>query len=151
ERPPFDDRRWRLVDVPHDWSIEGPFAPDHPSGGAGGFLPLGIGWYRKSFRLPADLAGKELSAEFDGVFNHADVWLNGQKVAHNENGYVSFACDLTPYLRRNGDNVLAVRADNAKQASRWYTGSGIYRHVWLTATDPLHVEPWGTYITTPEA
>jgi beta-galactosidase len=150
ESPRFDDSAWRQLDVPHDWSIEGPWKPDNPSGRAGGFAPIGIGWYRKSFRLPPELAGKRLYLDFDGVFNRADVWVNGQKVGHNENGYVSFECDITPWARTNRDNVIAVRVDNLKQASRWYTGSGIYRHVWLVATDPVHVAHWGTYVTTPE-
>lgn len=150
EKANFADAGWRSLDVPHDWSIEGPWKADNPSGRAGGFAPIGIGWYRKTFRLPQELAGKRLFLDFDGVFNRADVWLNGQKVGHNENGYVSFECDITPWARANRDNVIAVRVDNLKQASRWYTGSGIYRHVWLVATGPQHVSHWGTYVTTPE-
>jgi len=150
ERTNFDDRAWRSLDVPHDWSIEGPWKQDNPSGRAGGFATIGIGWYRKTFRLPQELAGKRLLLGFDGVFNRADVWVNGQKVGHNGNGYVSFECDLTPWARANGDNVIAVRVDNLKQASRWYTGSGIYRHVWLVATSPVRVAHWGTYVTMPD-
>ncbi len=150
EKPNLDDGRWRALDVPHDWSIEGPWDRSSPSGPQGGFAPIGIGWYRKHFRLPSDSAGKRVLLGFDGVFNHADVWVNGQKVGHNDNGYIGFECDLTPWVRPDRDNVIAVRADDLKQASRWYTGSGIYRHVWLTVTGPLHVAHWGTYITTPQ-
>jgi len=146
----FDDSAWRKLDVPHDWSIEGPWKQDNPSGRAGGFATIGIGWYRKTFHLPQELAGKRLLLDFDGVFDHSDVWINGQKIGHNENGYVSFECDITPWARPDRDNVIAVRVDNLKQASRWYTGSGIYRHVWLVATSPVHVAHWGTYVTTPE-
>lgn len=149
ERPEFADGAWQAVDVPHDWSIAGTWSATNPSGGAGGFSPLGIGWYRKRFVIPASAAGKRLTAEFEGVFNHADVWLNGVKVGHNDNGYMGFPCDLTAAARPGGENTLVVRADNAKQASRWYTGSGIYRHVWLTVTNPLHVAYDGTYVTTP--
>lgn len=150
ERANFDDKQLRSLDVPHDWSIEGSWAKDNPSGIAGGFAPIGIGWYRKSFRVPPEWKGQRVFLEFDGVFNRADVWVNGQKVGHNENGYFGFECDLTPWIRLGRDNVIAVRADNLKQASRWYTGSGIYRHVWLTVTDPLHVARHGSYVTTPE-
>lgn len=149
ERAAFDDSGWRKLDLPHDWSIEGPWVEDNPSGSAGGYAPLGIGWYRKSFRVPQEFSGKRVFLDMDGVFNHSDIWVNGQKVGHNENGYISFECDLTPWLRIGRDNVIAVRVDNLKQASRWYTGSGIDRHVWLVLTSPLHVAHWGTYVTTP--
>jgi len=145
----FDDSKWRKLDVPHDWSIEGPFSEKAPSGTAGGYAPLGIGWYRKAFLLPADCAGKQVMVQFDGVFARAVVWLNGRKVGENNSGYHGFACDITPYLKAAGTNVLAVRADNSKQKSRWYTGSGIYRHVWLIATDQLHIDDNGVSITTP--
>ena len=150
ERANFDDGAWRLLDVPHDWSIEGPWAKDNPSGSAGGYAPIGTGWYRKSFRLPQEVSGQRVLLEFDGVFNRADVWVNGQKVGHNEYGYIGFECDATPWVRLGRDNVIAVRVDNLRQASRWYTGSGIYRHVWLSVTAPLHVSHWGTYVTTPQ-
>src|SRR5579859_1686477 len=150
EKPVFDDHTWRNIDLPHDWSIEGPWSEDNPSGSAGGYSSLGIGWYRKLFLALDDFKGKRVYAEFDGVMNHADVWINGLKVDHNEYGYIGFECDLTPWLKFGKNNVLAVRVDNLKQASRWYTGSGIYRHVWLTVTDPVHVTHWGTYVTTPK-
>jgi beta-galactosidase len=150
EETKFNDATWRALDVPHDWSIEGTWAETNPSGSAGGYASNGIGWYRKTFRLPENWNGKQILVEFDGVFDHSDVWINGEKVGHNEYGYIGFECDLTPWLKFGKDNVIAVRVDNLKQASRWYTGSGIYRHVWLTVTDPLHVGHWGTYVTTPE-
>lgn len=155
----FDDSGWRDVDLPHDWSIAGPFVQDNPSGGSGGYAPLGIGWYRKTLRLPSEWDGKQVCLEFDGVFNAADVWVNGQAACHNSYGYIGFECNLTPWvgsqargypIRASEDVVIAVRADNTRQASRWYTGGGIYRHVWLNVTDPLHVAHWGTYVTTPE-
>jgi len=134
ESPRFNDSGWRTVDVPHDWSIEGPWAKDNPSGSAGGYAPIGIGWYRKSVVLPASFAGQRVLLDFDGVFNHADVWVNGMKVGHNEYGFIGFECDLTPWVHPGRKNLIAVRVDNLKQASRWYTGSGIFRHVWLTTT-----------------
>ena len=134
ERANFDDKPWRELDVPHDWSIEGPWSKDNPSGSAGGYASIGIGWYRKSFRVPQDFGGRRVLVDFDGVFNRSDVWINGQKVGHNEYGYIGFESDLTPWIRPNRDNVIAVRVDNLRQASRWYTGSGIYRHVWLVVT-----------------
>jgi len=150
EKPTFDDKAWRELNVPHDWSIEGPWSKDNPSGSAGGYAPIGIGWYRKAFRVPQDFGGRRVLLDFDGVFNRSDVWINGRKVGHNEYGYIGFECDLTPWIRLNRDNVIAVRVDNLRQASRWYTGSGIYRHVWLVVTSPLHVANWGVFVTTPQ-
>lgn len=150
ERAAFDDASWRRVDVPHDWSIEGPYDQDATTGGSGGYLPTGIGWYRRSFTLPAASRGRRITIEFDGVYQNSDVWINGHHLGRRPNGYVSFQYDLTPHLVA-GENVVAVRVDNSNQPnSRWYSGSGIYRHVWLTATDPLHVAQWGTFVTTPE-
>src|SRR5215469_4915332 len=148
EKPTFDDKSWRELNVPHDWSIEGPWSKDNPSGSAGGYAPIGIGWYRKSFHAPSEFRERRVLLEFDGVLNHSDVWVNGRKVGHNEYGYIGFECDLTPWIRLNRDNVIAVRVDNLRQASRWYTGSGTYRHVWLIVTSPLHVANWGTFVTT---
>lgn len=149
EAPSYDDAAWRRVDLPHDWSIEGDFSEDHPSGGGGGYLPAGIGWYRKAFTLPEADAGRHVTITFDGVYKHCDVWLNGQHLGFHPYGYTSFWYDVTPYLRP-GANVLAVRVDDSeKPDARWYTGSGIYRHVWLTVTDALHVATWGVYVTTP--
>ncbi|MBP8303450.1 MAG: glycoside hydrolase family 2 protein [Phycisphaerae bacterium] len=148
--PAFDDSTWGNVNVPHDWSIEGPFGPEHGSGN--GFAPGGIAWYRRHFTL--DTADKDclVAIEFDGVYDHAQVWFNGHCVGGRPYGYSSFECDLTPLARfGDGENVLAVRVDHSRFAdSRWYTGSGIYRHVRLRITDRLHVAQWGTFVTTPE-
>jgi len=151
ERPAFDDRGWRGLDLPHDWSVEGTPREDAPGGGRVGFLPTGTGWYRKAFRMPAGARGRQAWLEFDGVYMNADVWINGVPLGRRPYGYVSFAYDITPHLVP-GVNVVAVRVDNSRQPnSRWYSGSGIYRHVWLTLVDPLHVARWGTYVTTPRA
>jgi beta-galactosidase len=152
ERPTFDDGGWRAVDVPHDWSIEGPFAADNPTGGAGGFLPAGVGWYRKHFTLPSVDAGRRVFVDFDGVMANSDVWLNGTLLGHRPYGYSSFRYELTDHLTFGEDkpNVLAVRCDDAQQpASRWYAGAGIYRHVRLVVTDPVHLDHWGTFVSTP--
>lgn len=149
EQPAFDDRSWRRLDLPHDWSIEGTPSQDAPAGGRGGYFPTGIGWYRKAFRLPAGARGRETWLEFDGVYMNSDVWINGVHLGRRPYGYVSFAHDITKYVA-SGVNVVAVRVDNSLQPnSRWYSGSGIYRHVWLEVVDPLHVGHWGTYVMTP--
>jgi beta-galactosidase len=153
EKPLFDDAAWRRLDVPHDWSIEGPFDKDNPTGGAGGFLPAGVGWYRKHFVLPPGYDKRRVFVEFDGVMANSDVWINGFHLGKRPYGYVSFSYELTGHLNfGNGKpNVLAVRADNSGQpASRWYTGAGIYRHVRLIAANPVHTEQWGTFVTTPK-
>jgi beta-galactosidase len=150
EQPAFDDHSWRRVDVPHDWSIEGTPHEDAPGGGRVGYFPTGIGWYRKAFRLPAGAGakGREVWLEFDGIYMNSDVWINGHHLGSRPYGYSSFAYDATRYLVP-GVNVVAVRVDNSQQPnSRWYTGSGIYRHTWLTVVDELHVGHWGTYVTT---
>ena len=146
--PDFNDASWRTLNVPHDWSIEGPFSPDYGSGN--GFVPGGVGWYRKHFRLdPADKE-KLVSIEFDGVYDYSEVWINGQLAGSRPYGFESFQFDLTPYLKWDSDNVVAVRVDHSRFAdSRFYTGSGIYRNVRLTITDPLRIAHWGTYVTTP--
>ena len=148
----FDDRDWRTLDLPHDWSIEGPFAATHPTGGGGGFLPSGEAWYRKHFSLPASSRGKRVFIEFDGVMEASDVWINGAHLGHRPNGYVSFRYELTSHLLRDSvaKNVVVVRADTSGQpASRWYTGAGIYRHVRLVLTDPVLIEEWSTFVSTP--
>ncbi|HTL19017.1 MAG TPA: glycoside hydrolase family 2 TIM barrel-domain containing protein, partial [Patescibacteria group bacterium] len=145
----FDDSDWRRLDVPHDWSIEGPFLESNNSGKAGGYAPLGTGWYRRSFHLFPTEKGKKVFLNFDGVFEKADVWVNGQKVGHNESGYLGFQCDATPAVNFDATNVVAVRVENSRQANRWYTGSGIYRHVWLETMEPVHVARWGSCVTTP--
>ncbi len=151
QAPRFDDRAWRRVDLPHDWSVEGAPEQNAPGGGRYGYFPTGIGWYRKAFRVPAGARGREAWLEFDGVYMNSDVWINGFHLGRRPYGYISFRYDITSHLVP-GVNVVAVRVDNSLQPSaRWYTGSGIYRHVWLTLVDPLHVAPWGTYVTTPGA
>ena len=140
----YNDSFWRRLDVPHDWAIEGDFYAGNPSGAGGGALPGGIGWYRKSFFLPA---GREnVFLEFDGVYMNSTVYVNGQEVGFRPYGYSSFEYDITPFVHE-GQNVVAVRVDNSDQPnSRWYSGCGIYRHVWLTRTNPIHVKHWGVYI-----
>ncbi len=148
----FRDARWRRVNLPHDWSIEGPFDRKDPGGPSGGYLPGGIAWYRKTFTLPAEYAGKRIVVEFDGVYMNATVWLNGVKLGTHAYGYTGFAFDLTRHLRFGKRNVLAVRVDDSKRPNtRWYSGAGIYRHVWLTATDAIHVARWGTAVSTVRA
>lgn len=149
----FDDSEWRKLDVPHDWSIEGPFAADNPTGPGGGFLPAGIGWYRKHFTLPEEYSGRRVFIEFDGVMANSEVWINGVFLGKRPYGYVSFGYELTEALQRGRDktNTLSIRVDNSGQpASRWYTGAGIYRHVRLVVKDPVHFTKWGTFITTPD-
>jgi beta-galactosidase len=150
QQPGFADAAWRSLDLPHDWSVEGPFVQTEPSGGAGGYAPTGTGWYRKRFRLPASYQDRKVSIEFDGVYQNSEVWINGQYLGKRPFGYSSFAYDLTPHLNAGGENVVAVKVDNSPQpSSRWYTGSGIYRHTWLVAVNPVHVSQWGTFVTAP--
>ncbi|MGD8777895.1 MAG: glycoside hydrolase family 2 TIM barrel-domain containing protein [Ignavibacteria bacterium] len=146
----FNDDNWRVLDLPHDWSIEGEISEDAPAGGDGGYYPTGIGWYRKHFEVSKSDLKKIVWIEFDGVYMNSDVWINGHHLGLHPYGYTSFYYDLTPYLNE-GENIISVRVDNSKQPnSRWYTGSGIYRNVWLVKQDPLHVAHWGVYLTTPE-
>ena len=148
QAPQFADTGWRDLDLPHDWSIEGPFGKDEPSSGPGGYLPTGIGWYRKSFRVPETDRERVVQLEFDGVYQESAVWINGQYLGRRPYGYVPFAYELTPYLNFGGENVVAVRVDNSSQTNcRWYSGSGIYRHTWLLTTDRLRVAHWGTFVT----
>ncbi len=150
QTPEFDDTGWRTLNLPHDWSIEGTFSNDAPAGGNGGFLPTGIGWYRKHFDISKEDLGKKIWIEFDGVYMNSDVWINGHHLGLYPYGYTSFYYDLSSYLKA-GENIIAVRVDNSLQPnSRWYTGSGIYRNVWLVKINPLHIAHWGVYITTPE-
>jgi beta-galactosidase len=147
----FDDTKWRVLDLPHDWSIEGAFDKHHATGQQEGGLPAGVGWYRKTFSLPA-VGRSVLYIEFDGVYRNSEVWINGHWLGKRPNGYISFRYALTPWLHAGGGNVVAVRVDNSGQPnSRWYTGSGIYRHVRLVTTRPIAVDEWGTFVTTPEA
>jgi beta-galactosidase len=152
KQPSFDDASWRTLDVPHDWSIEGPFNPPPDGEGNGGYFSHGVGWYRKSFTLP-DAAGKKVVIEFDGVYMNSDVWINGQFLGRRPYGFVGFRYDLTEFLKTDGSpNVLAVRVDDSLEPSlRWYAGSGIYRHVRLITTGFTHFRlDGGVSITTPE-
>ncbi|GAB3453566.1 hypothetical protein GCM10027321_03860 [Massilia terrae] len=154
EQPGFKDASWRALSVPHDWSIEGPYDQANPTGRGGGYLPAGVGWYRKQFTLPQDEAGRRVRVEFDGVMANSEVWVNGHLLGKRPYGYASFTYDLTPYLKfgKGQLNVIAVRADNSVQpASRYYTGAGIYRHVRLVSTAPVHFGEEGVYVTTPQA
>ena len=150
QQPGFGDAKWQDVDLPHDFSIEGPFSADTPSR-EGGYLPTGIGWYRKRFSIPETYRDRKVSIEFDGVYQLSEVWINGQYLGKRPYGYIGFSYDLSPHLKYGGDNVIAVKADNSLQPnSRWYTGSGIYRHTWLLVTSQVHVAQWGTFVTTPQ-
>lgn len=145
----LNDRTWQKLDLPHDWAITGPFRIELE--GATGKLPWkGIGWYRKHFTVPVTDAGKRIFVDFDGAMANAKIWLNGKYVGTWPYGYTSFRMDLTPYLQPGKENVLAVRLDTENWDSRWYPGAGIYRHVWLVKTNAVHVDHWGTYITTPQ-
>lgn len=147
----FDDKEWRVLNLPHDWAIEGDFSKDNPSGTGGGALPGGIGWYRKTFIPSNEDSDKIIRIDFDGIYMNSEVFINGQSLGKRPYGYISFGYDITPYLKWNEKNVIAVRVDNSEQPnSRWYSGCGIYRNVWLTKTNPVHVDEWGTYITTSE-
>ena len=148
--PAFDDSGWRVVRVPHDWSMDEPFRAEYGSGN--GYAAGGIAWYRRSFAVDAAQKGRVARATFDGIYDHAQVWVNGQFVGERPYGYSSFHVELTPYLKTDGSpNVLAVRVDHSRQMdSRYFTGSGIYRDARLTFTDPLHIVPWGSYVTTPQ-
>nr|WP_244999144.1 discoidin domain-containing protein [Paenibacillus aceris] len=147
----FNDSSWRTLDVPHDWSIEKNFNKDSAAGRDAAFLDGGTGWYRKSFTLPNEAAGKKVTITFDGVYMDSTVYINGQVLGNRPNGYISFEYDLTPYLKFNGEkNVIAVKVVNQQPSSRWYSGSGIYRHVWLSTSERVHVGQWGTSVTTPQ-
>jgi beta-galactosidase len=149
--PAFDDSAWRTVDLPHDWSVEEPFRAEYGSGN--GYAAGGIGWYRKHFRLePAD-ADKIISIEFEGIYDNSEVWINGHFVGRRPYGYSSFDYEMTPLLKfGEADNVVAVRVDHSRFAdSRWYTGSGIYRHVRIRVSDKLRIAPRGVFISAPEA
>jgi beta-galactosidase len=146
----FDDHAWRAVTVPHDYSIEGPVDQQNPSGPAGGFFPGGVGWYRTTLDIDKAMPGQRTWIVFDGVMANSDVWVNGEHLGRRPNGYVSFTYDLTRHLKP-GANVIAVRTDNGKEPSlRWYLGGGIHRQVRLVTTGDTHIEPWGSFVTTPK-
>jgi beta-galactosidase len=147
----FSDTGWRILDLPHDWSIEGKISPKNPTGGAGGYFPAGIAWYRKTFKTPREWKGKSVVVYFEGVYMNSEVFINGKSLGVRPYGYSSFSYDLSPYLDFNKENVIAVRVDNSRQInSRWYRGSGVYRHVWMKVFNPIHVADWGVAVSTPE-
>ena len=152
----LNDSGWRKINLPHDWSIEdlpgtsSPFSPDAVSQVSEGFTTAGTAWYRKTFTIPAEDKSKRVIIQFDGVYMNADVWVNGQHVGNHPYGYTGFYYDITKQLRFNGKNTIAVEVKNEGPNSRWYSGSGIYRHVWLKTVHPVHIAQWETFITTPE-
>jgi beta-galactosidase len=151
EEQATSDIKWRSLNLPHDWSIEGKFSKENPASPEGGALPGGIGWYRKTFTVPATSKGKLTYIEFDGVYQKSKVWINGHLLGYRPNGYISFRYDLTPYLKYDSTNLVAVKVDNSVQPnSRWYSGSGIYRNVRLVTTAKTAIDQWGTYVTTPQ-
>lgn len=150
KEPTYDDSDWESVDLPHDWAISGPFGPLESNGGTGKLPWQGEGWYRKSFDLPAEAAGKRLQFLFDGVMANPQVYLNGEKVGSWRYGYNSFWIDATEAANFGGSNVLSIHADTRQHGSRWYPGAGIYRKIGKRLVDPLHIPVWGVYVTTPE-
>ena len=154
EQNNFDDSKWRKIDLPHDWSIEdlkgtqSPFNPDAISQVSGGFTTGGTGWYRKTFTVAQEEKGKKIQVQFDGVYMNTDVWINGHQLGNHPYGYTSFIFDITDYVKFGTPNIIAVEVKNEGQNSRWYSGSGIYRHVWLNTMHPIHIKQWGTFITT---
>lgn len=140
----YNNRSWQSVQLPHDWSVKQPFSPTFAS--AAGYLPGGIGWYHKKLTVPKEDQGKKLYLYFEGVYNRSEVFVNGKSVGKRPNGYISFSYDITSYLKYGQENQIAVRVDHSQDAdSRWYTGSGIYRDVWLVRANPVHLEQWGVY------
>src|SRR5690242_16332431 len=150
----FDDSGWSRIDLPHDWSIgnlAGTFSAldsNAVSQVSGGFTTGGVGWYRKTFVVPASLRGKMVQIQFDGIYMNADVWINGHHLGNHPYGYTSFWYDMTRYLKFGGKNVLAMKVANVGKNSRWYSGSGIYRHVWLSCFDSIHIAHWGVSVNT---
>lgn len=146
--PDYDDSGWCHLALPHDWAIEGTFDENNPSGTGGGALPGGVGWYRKHFRIEPGLDnGGHWTVDFDGAYMNATVYINGHELGTRPYGYAPFSYDITPWIDRHGDNVIAVRVDNAEQPnSRWYSGCGIYRNVWLTHNGDIYVPRWGQYV-----
>jgi len=154
ENPSFDDSGWKKLDLPHDWSIEdlpgtgSPFDRDAVSQVSGGFTTGGTGWYRKRFTVPSNLKNKKFMLFFEGVYMNSEVWLNGKSLGRHPYGYTSFWFDISESISLDGENVLSVKVMNEGENSRWYSGSGIYRHVWLQVLPQLHVDTWGTRVTT---
>ena len=154
EKSAYVDASWRHLNLPHDWAIEGDFSPSNPSGASGGALPGGIGWYRKHFTVNSKEKFERYTLTFDGVYMNSTVYINGHKLGTRPYGYSTFEYDLTPYINKKGDNVIAVKVDNSDQPnSRWYSGCGIYRHVWLNKVQKqgAYIPQWGQYVaTTPQ-
>ena len=152
----FDDTKWRTLDLPHDWSIEdlagtqSPFDKDAISQVSGGFTTGGTGWYRKTFKISTEQNTKRIIIQFDGIYMNAEVWINGEYLGNHPYGYTSFWYDVTDKIKYDKENILAVKVKNEGENSRWYSGSGIYRHIWLKILEPIHIVQWGTSITTPE-
>ncbi|RZK64035.1 MAG: glycoside hydrolase family 2, partial [Pedobacter sp.] len=145
--PAYSDLKWRKLNLPHDWSIEGKFDEKNPAKPEGGGLPTGIGWYRKEFTAPAEFQNRVISIEFDGVYKNSEVWINGKYLGKRPYGYSSFSYEISKFLK-SGKNIIAVKVDNSAQPdSRWYSGSGIYRNIWLTSTAKFAVSKWGTFVT----
>lgn len=140
----FDDSKWQSVNVPHDWSVKGQLSPTLAS--CTGYLPAGIAWYRKSINIPQSKAREKVYLYFEGVYNRSEVFINGHSLGKRPNGYISFAYDATPFVKYGGENTISVRVDHSQSAdSRWYTGSGIYRNVWVVYANPVHIAQWGVY------
>lgn len=146
--PVHNELKWERVQLPHDWSIK--LTLNEKNGASMGFLPGGMGWYRKSFTVPAEYKNRKVSVNFDGVYHQSKVFVNGQLLGFHPYGYTGFSYDLTPFLNFGGNNTIVVQVDHRNSpSSRWYSGSGIYRHVWLTVTNPVHIANWGTFVSTP--
>lgn len=140
----YNDSNWQSVNLPHDWSVKGQFSPTLASCTA--YLPGGIGWYRKNINIPKSKSGEKVYFYFEGVYNRSEIFINGHSLGKRPNGYISFAYDATPFVKYGEDNIIAVRVDHSQSAdSRWYTGSGIYRNVWLVYANPVHIAQWGVY------
>ncbi|MEO6547743.1 MAG: sugar-binding domain-containing protein [Ferruginibacter sp.] len=156
EQPGFDVSKWRKIDLPHDWSIEdlkgsqSPFSKDAITQVSGGFTTGGTAWYRKTFTIPSMDKGEKIQIVFDGVYMNADVWINGHHLGNHPYGYTGFMFDITSHIHFDGSNIIAVEVKNEGQNSRWYSGSGIYRHVWLKLINPIHITQWSPFVTTPE-
>ena len=147
--PGFNDKNWRSLNLPHDWGVEGPYRMDLPN--ETGKLPWdGIGWYRKTLEVPADAKGNQFYLDFDGIMSRPKIYVNGDLAGEWKYGYGSFRVDITPFLKFGQKNTIAVRVDNPPNSSRWYPGGGIHRHVWLTESNPVHIEHWGVFVKTPE-
>jgi beta-galactosidase len=145
----FSDDQWRALDLPHDWSVEGKFERNNPSTDRSGYLPTGVGWYRKTVTVPQSWRGKHVAIEFDGVFRNSTVWANGQMLGKRPYGWISFGYDISELAKDSDRITFAVQVDNKLQhAARWYTGSGIYGHTWINVRDPIHIPMSGVWVRT---